>query len=215
MAPAEWIGKSVSAVMPPEMAQQLQHYLAEALTTNQTQIFEYSLLLKGKPQYFQARLVSCGNREVLAIVRHITEHQHLPAAPSLSEQHLHSLLNSLEDVVWSASFDNFELLYLNPAAEIIYGRPSSEFFEKPNLWLEAIHPEDRDQVWIETRKLVETGSRDREYRIVCPNGEIRWLRDRTRLILDANGNPSRLDGIAIDITQTKQLIAELQQANEH
>ena len=214
MAPAEWIGKSVSAVMPPEMAQQLQHYLAEALTTNQTQIFEYSLLLKGKPQYFQARLVSCGNREVLAIVRHITEHQHLPAAPSLSEQHLHSLLNSLEDVVWSASFDNFELLYLNPAAEIIYGRPSSEFFEKPNLWLEAIHPEDRDQVWIETRKLVETGSRDREYRIVCPNGEIRWLRDRTRLILDANGNPSRLDGIAIDITQTKQLIAELQQANE-
>jgi PAS domain-containing protein len=37
---------------------------------------------------------------------------------------------------------------------------------------------------------------------------------RTRLILDANGNPSRLDGIAIDITQTKQLIAELQQANE-
>jgi|GEM_PF-188450 len=214
MAPAEWIGKSVSAVMPPEMAQQLQHYLAEALTTNQTQIFEYSLLLKGKPQYFQARLVSCGNREVLAIVRHITEQQHLPAAPSLSEQHLHSLLNSLEDVVWSASFDNFELLYLNPAAEIIYGRPSSEFFEKPNLWLEAIHPEDRDQVWIETRKLVETGSRDREYRIVCPNGEIRWLRDRTRLILDANGNPSRLDGIAIDITQTKQLIAELQQANE-
>jgi len=214
MAPAEWIGKSVSAVMPPEMAQQLQHYLAEALTTNQTQIFEYSLLLKGKPQYFQARLVSCGNREVLAIVRHITEQQHLPAAPSLSEQHLHSLLNSLEDVVWSASFDNFELLYLNPAAEIIYGRPSSEFFEKPNLWLETIHPEDRDQVWIETRKLVETGSRDREYRIVCPNGEIRWLRDRTRLILDANGNPSRLDGIAIDITQTKQLIAELQQANE-
>ncbi len=212
MPPTEFIGRSVSSAMPPDIAQPFEHYLARVLTTNQTQIFEYSLQLKGKPQHFEARLVK-RNSNVLAIVRNITERKNGQAALILSEQRLNSILNSLEDVVWSAAVNTFELLYLNPAAEAIYGRPNCEFFENKNLWLEAIHPEDRDRVWSEIQKLVKTGSYEIEYRIVRPSGEIRWLRDRTRLILDADGNPSRLDSFATDITQHKQLTA-LQQANE-
>jgi PAS domain S-box-containing protein len=144
----------------------------------------------------------------------MTQSKHSRSTLSLSEPLPQSILNSLEDVVWSASVDTFELLYLNPAAEKIYGRPSPDFFENPKLWLEAIHPEDRDRVWVERHNIFETGSYDLEYRIVRPTGEIRWLRDRTRLILDANGNPIRLDGIATDITQRSSRFTALQQANE-
>ena len=208
--PLEFIGKSVSAVMPPELAQRFQQHLVQALTTHRIQIFEYSLRLSAKPQHFEARLVRSGNREVLAIIRNISERKETEAALQLSEQRLNSLVNSLDDMVWSQSVDTFELLYLNPSAERIYGRSSSEFFKNLNLWLEAIHPEDRDRVWTERHKLLQIGSYEIEYRIVRPSGEIRWLRDRAQLIFDAKGNPSQLDGIATDITQTKQCVIDLE-----
>jgi two-component system, NtrC family, sensor kinase len=135
-------------------------------------------------------------------------------ARSRSEKLLNSLLNSLEDVVWSATVEPFELLYLNQAAESVYGRPGHEFFEQPNLWLEAIHSQDRHRVWVATQQLNETGSYDLEYRIVQPTGETRWLRDRTQLIFDAEGQPTRLDRIATDITQNKQFLTTLQQTNQ-
>lgn len=211
---ADFIGKSIAAVMPPAIAKQFQHYLKQALSTNQTQIFEYSLHLLSKLQHFEARLVSSSNSEVVVIVRNITERKKAEAALSLSEQRLNSILNSLEDAVWSISLDTFELLYLNRAAEQIYGRPSSEFLANQNLWLEVIHQQDRDRVWTERQKLFETGSYEVEYRIVRPTGELRWLRDRTQLIFDINGNPIRLDGIACDITKRKKLVAALQRANQ-
>lgn len=213
MSPAEFIGKSISAVMPPEIAHSFQHYLQQAFTTNQAIIFEYSLRLSGKFQHFESRLVRSANDEVVVIVRNITERKIAEAALICSEQRLNSILNSLEDAVWSISVESFKLLYLNPAAEAIYGRPSSEFLENQNLWLEIIHPEDRDRVWTQTRQLFETGNYEVEYRIIRPNGEIRHLRDRTRLIYDHLGNPSRFDGIANDITASLELVAALEKAN--
>lgn len=211
---ADFIGKSLSAVMPPAIAKPFQHYLQQALVTKQTQIFEYSLQLFGKLQHFEARLVSSSSRDVVVIVRNITERKEAEAARSLSEQRLNSILDSLKDAVWSVSLDTLELLYLNRAAEMIYGRPSAEFLANQNLWLEVIHPEDRDRVWAERQKLFEKGSYEVEYRIIRPTGEVRWLRDRTQLIFDINGNPIRLDGIACDITKRKKLVAALQRSNQ-
>jgi len=213
MPPTEFIGKSLLAVMPPEIAHSFQHYLQQALTTNQAIIFEYSSQLSGKIQHFEARLVRSAKDEVVVIVRNITERKLTEAALICSEQRLNSILNSLEDAVWSISVESFKLLYLNPAAEAIYGRPSSEFLENPNLWIEIIHPEDRDRVWTQTRQLFETGNYEVEYRIIRPDGELRHLRDRTRLIYDHQGNPNRLDGIANDITASLKLLAALEKAN--
>ncbi len=212
--PTEFIGKSISAVMPPELAQCFQQHLVQVLATNQTQIFEYSLRLSGERQHFEARLVKNGNSQVVAIVRNITARQETKAALGLLQQRLNNLLDCVDDIVWSMSADTLEMVEINLAAQTTYGRSSSEFLENRTLWLDAIHSEDRDRVWRERHKLLETGSYDIEYRIVRPSGEIRWLRDRARLILDAQGKPSRLDGIATDITQTKQQIAALEAERE-
>src|SRR5919199_2051475 len=74
-----------------------------------------------------------GQRDMAeSFVSNITASKHSRSTLSVSEPLPHSILNLLEDVVWSASVDTFELLYLNPAAEQIYGRPSPDFFENPN-----------------------------------------------------------------------------------
>ncbi|HEY9833016.1 MAG TPA: PAS domain-containing protein, partial [Stenomitos sp.] len=138
----------------------------------------------------------------------------LVALLNTCEQRLNHIINSLEDVVWSATLERFELIDLNPAAEYIYGRPRYEFFKHQSLWLDIIHPEDRPHVWTQRQKVLETGSGDLEYRIVRPSGEIRWLRERLQVIYDDAGQPTRLEGVATDITRQERVIAALQQTNE-
>lgn len=122
----------------------------------------------------------------------------------LNQDRLDSILGSIEDVVWSADPRKFQLLYLNAATEKIYGRTVSEFLSNFNLRRDVIAPQDREQVERASKTLYSKGVQDIEYRIVRPNGEVRWVRDRARLILDAQGTPTRIDGIITDITERKQ-----------
>ncbi|MBO0349524.1 PAS domain S-box protein [Phormidium pseudopriestleyi FRX01] len=129
-----------------------------------------------------------------------------------SQERLNGILHSIDDVVWSISGTTSEMLYLSPAVETIYERPFSAFFENFNLWQDVIYPNDRAVVNLAFQTSLETGSTDLEYRIVRPSGEVRWLRQRTRLVRDFDGNPLRIDGIASDITDRKQAEAKLRKS---
>ncbi|MGB7442343.1 MAG: PAS domain S-box protein [Coleofasciculaceae cyanobacterium] len=124
------------------------------------------------------------------------------------------ILELLEDVVWSIDTQTGELLYLNSAVEVVYGRPVSDFLLNPNLRIEVIHPKDREQVRAKIEQLGETKSYDIDYRIVQPDGEIRLLRERARLVSDQKGKHSRLDVISTDTTKHKQLQGTWQRANQ-
>jgi diguanylate cyclase (GGDEF)-like protein/PAS domain S-box-containing protein len=138
-----------------------------------------------------------------ALQREIVERMQAQQLLQESEERLESILNSLEEVVWSAEPNPPKLLYLNPAAERIYGRPIAEFFENLNLWLEVVHPEDRDRLAQTPQLLLEKGILNIEYRILRPDGEVRWLSSRRRTIYNASGDLVRIDGIIRDITQEK------------
>lgn len=125
-------------------------------------------------------------------------------ALQLSQQRLESILSYLEDVVWSFSPQTDKLFYLNSAVEKVYGRQIHEFLNNFNLWQEVIHPEDQQRVQEANFSVLEIGSQDLEYRILWPNGEVRWIRERTKFIFDVEGNPIRRDSLATDITEHKQ-----------
>jgi diguanylate cyclase (GGDEF)-like protein/PAS domain S-box-containing protein len=135
--------------------------------------------------------------------REIADRQQAQQWMQESEERLESILNSLEDVVWSICPFTFELLYLNNSAERLYQRSISEFFRHPNLRLEVVHPEDRPLIDRSLDLLLEKGSLELEYRILRPDGEVRWVIDRSRVICDPNGVPVRLDGIVGDATERK------------
>ncbi|MEW5861226.1 MAG: PAS domain S-box protein [Cyanobacteriota bacterium] len=134
----------------------------------------------------------------------ITDRKQAEAALSESESRLNSILNSLKDVVWSVSASTFEVLYLNPATESVYQRPRQDFFDNPQVWFDSIHPEDRDRAFEYNRQVIAEGSGDIEYRILRPDGEVRWVRDKSRVIYDETGKAVRIDGLASDITERKQ-----------
>lgn len=126
-----------------------------------------------------------------------------------SETRLESILDTLEEVVRSACAKKFKLLYLNPAAQKVYGRPVWEFFEQPNLWLEVIHPDDRERVEQATQVLLQQGRMNLEYRILRSDGEVRWLSDRSLAIYDIDGVATRFDSIIYDITERKRTEEQL------
>lgn len=78
-------------------------------------------------------------------------------------------------------------------------------------WRDRIHPDDRD--WIDQmlhRDLAE-GVSEVEYRVVHSDGSLHWLLVKSQKIFDANGQPQRLLGIALDITDRKQAEVQLRQ----
>lgn len=154
-----------------------------------------------------------GNPDVQGIVintRDISDRKKMEEALRQSQGQLNSILNSLEDVVWSVGAQTGEILYYSPNAEDLYGRPASDFFSDLNLWFKVVHPADRDRAVAACEAMRETGSQDVEYRIIRPDGEVRWVRDRARLICDAAGLPLRVDTIITDFTQRKHAEAALE-----
>jgi diguanylate cyclase (GGDEF)-like protein/PAS domain S-box-containing protein len=117
-------------------------------------------------------------------------------------------------VFYITSADSFEIVYVSPAYERIWGRPLSVAYENVTARLEAIHPDDRALVYGRLQSGVgERTDWETEYRIVRPDGSIRWILDRTFPILGEDGKTRRLVGVATDITERKQAQAKIEHLN--
>ncbi|NCJ07049.1 EAL domain-containing protein [Synechococcales cyanobacterium C] len=136
-----------------------------------------------------------------------------------SEQRLDSILNALEEVVWSTTApaavsvigepDQTKVLYLNKAAARIYGRPLAELKRQPHYWLNLVHPQDRNRVVQEYARLAQKGSVRMRYRIVRLDSEIRWLKHRSQISYAPDGTAIRIDNTISDITVQQRIEAQL------
>ncbi len=149
---------------------------------------------------------------VLAAVVDISGRRRAEAERRALDERLRSILNSMEEVVWSSSVDLTQIHYIGSSAAQVYGRPAEEFLRDPMLWLKAIHDEDQNTAMKAAEHLHQTGQFDAQYRIVRPDGTVRWLHDRGRVIKDDKGQPLRVDGIVMDITDRRAAEAALRES---
>ncbi len=133
--------------------------------------------------------------------------------PSVASQQAErtELLNLLEraerHVMWVMRFDPVErVAYVSPGVAHVWGRPPAAFYEDARLWLAGIHPDDRPRVaeayghWLADPK---NRRYDIEFRVLRPDGSLRWVHDVGHSAVDDAGRPVRLSGIAEDITERK------------
>lgn len=142
------------------------------------------------------------------------EHQQSQKNLRLSEERFRQLAESITEVFWMTDPAKNEILYISPGYEKIWGRTCEDLYANPAGWMEAIHPDDRESVMGAARAKQVLGSYDEEYRVIQPDGTLRWVRDRAFPIKDETGRVYRVTGIAQDITDRKLAEDQLRNAKE-
>lgn len=132
-----------------------------------------------------------------------------------SDEKFRAMADNITDVFWITSPDFNTIHYVSAGYELIWGCPAESLYANPQQWVEAILPDERESAFAVFATLMGTASEANvEYRIARPDGTVRWIHDRGYQVRDALGKLVRLTGIASDITERKQLEAQLTQAQK-
>jgi PAS domain S-box-containing protein len=119
-----------------------------------------------------------------------------------SELRFRQLAESIRDVFFLRDIHGGHTYYVSPAYEEIWGRTCESLYLNPDSWAEAIHPEDRQEAMEKNQAGLMTGDFELEFRIVRPDGAIRWIETRVFPVF-ADGAIVRIAGVAKDITDRK------------
>jgi PAS domain S-box-containing protein len=151
---------------------------------------------------------------ILGVVEDITHRVEAQSALRGSEERFRQLAENIRQVFWIRSADSKQLLYVSPAYEEIWGRSCESLYEEPLSWLEAVYSEDREAVRDAVEQLPQGESVQKEYRIVLPDGSVRWIGSRAFPVRNESGEVYRIAGIAEDITERKHSEVEMRKAWE-
>lgn len=146
----------------------------------------------------------------IAMVEDITERKRTEEALQASETRFREIAETIEEVVWSADPAIGKTLYISPAYERIWGRTCANLYENPKSFLDAIHPDDLPRIIAGLAVQRDGLPFAHEYRVVQPDGAIRWVWDRGFPVKDhETGRITHYVGVALDITDRKQAEQEI------
>jgi PAS domain S-box-containing protein len=207
--PADYISEFVAPDDAELFAGQLRAAIA-ARDPGFTRQFEHRIIRRNKTIGWLAVRYSVvqdlGGRtiKVYGASQDLSERDHAERDLNDSEGRLHQLAENLREVVWMTTVNRDQFLYISAAYERIWGRSSASLYCEPGSWGDALHPDDRTRVLGELQSSL-SGEHDMEYRIVRPDGTVRWIHDRGFPLRNASGTVYRIAGIADDITDRKRV----------
>jgi PAS domain S-box-containing protein len=215
------IGKNLAEIWATSEAQypQWQATLQAAFQTGQIQIDEFSFLAADSTTHFYQiqvvpELIKDGSvGSVLTVSRELTKRKQ-------AEEALRQKQEWLTLVQAAAKIGSFEwniqtnINTWSNDLEAIYGLEPGEFGGSYQEWARWVHPEDLPKAENDVRRSLETGELFTDWRVIWKDGSVHWLHARARVFFDNDGNPLRMVGINVDITDRKQTEIALSQANE-
>ena len=176
---AELLAIPMRELIAPEYREQFDAYLAKMKTvgadkglmavltrTGERRIWEYNNTLRteGVPLPI-----------VRGMARDVTERVRAEKALVATEERFRQLAESIHEVFYLTEVPGHRLLYVSPAYEQVWGNTCQSLYESPESFLDAVHPEDREaarHVFVSHQPFLH------EYRIIRPDGSMRWISDR-------------------------------------
>ena len=141
---------------------------------------------------------------LLAVATDITERRQMEEALRISEERLRRTLDAAQTVAWEGDMQGTALVETGPVAAL-FGLPEGAMATDRSAFLERVHPQDRQRV-LAAAQSDGTGEKayDVEYRVLLPDGGVRWIHATGAFDRNAEGRPVGLRGIARDVTARKQ-----------
>ncbi len=148
-----------------------------------------------------------------AVVMHLNVTAERKSRQSLraSETRFRQMAENIRDVFFLRDADGNRMLYVSPAYAQIWGRSCASLYANPESWLESIHPDDRLFTLEKSRQGLLTGEFNIEYRIIRPDGSVRWIESRGFPVRDTNAKIVRIAGVAKDISDTRAAAEQIRQ----
>ena len=205
----EIVGRSILITAPPERVQELQGKLAALKRGERVEPYQTVRVRKdGSHIHISITLSPINDPQgrlttVLALARDITPRIRAEELLRQSEEKFRQLAANIHEVFWMMDAEAAQVLYVSPAYQEIWGRTCESLYSNPASWKGAIHADDRARAEAALERQRKGERIENEYRIVRPDGAVRWIRDRAFPILDDSGNLIRIAGFAEDATNWK------------
>ncbi|WP_415383362.1 PAS domain S-box protein [Halosimplex sp. TS25] len=209
VAPDDRIGHSIQELHPDGLLEQIEPHFRSALE-GESNVFE----IEYRDQYLSVYTlpVSDAGDETysgMVVVQDVTDRKAVEQDLRESEARFRMLAENLDEIVWMTTPDAEEFIYVNPAFEEVWEQDRTQLYDDPLSFLDRVHEEDRERIRKRFTALPEADF-DEEYRVVRPDGEIRWIHSRGTSVVD--GGMARIVGIGQDITERKEQKRELERA---
>ena len=120
-----------------------------------------------------------------------------------NQQKMKNIFDTLDVAIWSHDLKNNTLL-ITPGIEKLYGYKLQNFYENTNLWKEVIYPGDLHVLEERAQRLAMQETVTSLYRIIRPDGEVRWIQDRGIPTFDPKGDFIDFTSVLFDITDRKE-----------
>ncbi len=202
--PEEVLGRPLFDCFPEARGSVFETNYRRALETREPLSFEAKFEVEPLDNWYDVRVYP--NESGISVFFHVTtERKRVEEELAANRSLLESVLSGMTEALYSVDAKTFELLLVNDAVRTIFGRPKEDFYADPGLYARMVHPEDRDIVERSAREIFERETGEWVYRIVRPDGSVRLVSDRARLVRDAAGRPLRIDCVFRDLTEGRDL----------
>ena len=129
-----------------------------------------------------------------------------------SDERFRQMAGSIDQIFWMLDVGSNRMLYVSPSFERVWGRGPEVLAERSGL-LDTVHPDDRERVAEYLKKSAAEACKE-TYRIVRPDGAVRWILDRAFPVFNQDGKLYRITGTLEDITERRALEEQLRQAQK-
>ena len=206
--PEEFLGKTVSEVLPEPVAEKFEQALQQIHDTGEETSIRYLLPIRDEMQFFFCRLIPLdGKDRILVQIRNITEAWKVQNELERSEARYRTLVNNIPGLVYRCHVDDeWTPIFVSNAVEEMFGYPVGDFEEGGRTLASLLHPEDYQRVHHEVQQAVEQRRPYRvSHRMVGADGQVHHMSEQGRAVYSESGQPEYLDGVVFDVSEMHRM----------